>query len=303
MSRLAIIGTAPSFRMTPWTDPSVEIWALNDAYLADGFQRADRWYDLHPLDKFYHAPEAPPGKKPVIFAHQIPPGQYVRPAKHLDWLATQAFPIYLHPDYATQHPPAATWPNARAFPKADIEARFGPYFSSSPSWMLGHALLEGHRAIEIYGIHLSSESEYIEQRPGFEYLIGCVLGAGPRTITVKQGLRRYETADGCITLPEASPVLSAKYQYAFEPSPRMALEPLKWELHKAQVKRERTVTQLKEAPWFSPWTRVTEPVSDHPEAKPQTSWKRVSTLQQELWYYDALVSDWQDQLGRLQAGI
>lgn len=303
MSRIAIIGTAPSFRLTPWTDPDVQIWALNDAYLADGFQRADRWYDLHPLNKLYHAPEPPKGKRPVIFAHQIPHGFYVRPHNHLDWLATQAFPVYLHPDHATQLPASATWPSARAFPKAAIEAHFGTYFSSSPSWMLAHAILEGSKEIEIYGIHLSTESEYIEQRPGFEYLIGCVLGAGKKTITVTHGLRRYETANGCVTLPEASPVLSAKYQYAFEPSPRMRLEPLKWELHKAQVKRERVVDQLKQAPWLSPWTRVTEPIPDDPSGKTRLSWKRVSTLQQELWYCDALVSDCQDQLGRMQAGV
>jgi hypothetical protein len=289
--------------MTPWHDPDVEIWTLNDGYLAEGFQRTDRHFDLHPPNKFFFAPEPPPGQKPMIFSHQIPEGHYVRPSTHLDWLATQACPVYLHPDHATLYPPSATWPSARAFPKADLEAHFGRYFTSSPSWMLALAIVEGYTDIEIYGIHLSTESEYIEQRPGFEYLIGCVLGAGKQTITTEQGLRRYQTAHGSVSLPDASPVLSAKYQYAFEPSPHRKLDPLKWEQHKAQVKRERIVTALRTASWINPWTRFTEPIPNDPEGKERTSWRRVSTLQTQLGYYEAVVADWQDQLSRIQAGL
>src|SRR5213594_3297114 len=116
--KVAIVGTAPSWALTPWTDASLEVWSLNDAYNIDGFQRADAWYDLHPLNKFWFAPKVGPGQKPIIFAHQIPYGYYVRPAEHLDWLAAQAMPKYLHPEFASQLPAAATWPNAHAFPRA-----------------------------------------------------------------------------------------------------------------------------------------------------------------------------------------
>lgn len=303
MKRLALVGTAPSHILTPWDDPEVYIIGLNDGYLVPGFKRADAWYDLHPLNKFHQAPEPPKGHKPVIFAHQVPEGHYVRPHNHLDWLATQNHPVWLHPDYATQHPAAATWPMARAFPKAEIEAHFGRYFSSSPQWMLAHVILQGYRDIEIYGIHLSTESEYIEQRPGFEYLIGRLLGIGPVSITIKDGLRRYETPDARVTLPMASPVLSASFQYGFEPSPRRKLDPLKWELHKAQVKRERMVTALKETPWWSPVTRLTEPIPNDPQGRTTSRWTTVKELQTQLWHYEALVADCQDQLARTEAGV
>lgn len=301
MKKYAIVGTAPSWAKTPWADADLHIASLNDAYNIDGFQRADEWYDFHPLNKFFFAPTAVEGgPKPVIFAHTIPHGMYVRPAHHLDWLATTQMPVWLHPDYATQLPAAATWPSARPFPKAEIEAYFGRYFTSSPAWMLAHAIMRGFREIHIYGIHLSTESEYIEQRPGFEFLCGRVLGAAKMTTTIEDGMRRYETADGAIVIPEASPVLSAKFQYAFQPSPRGHLEPLKWELHKAQVKQTRIIDRLKTANLLMPWTTIEEPIPDDPDGRNRVRWVRTSTLQAELCHYDALVADCHEQLARAQ---
>lgn len=269
--RIAIVGTAQSWINTPWTDTGLEIASLNDAYRLKGFVRADRWYDFHPLNKFTYTE----GKQ--IYAHQIEPGTYVRPADHLAWLAKQVIPIYLHPDYQTQHPEAANWPHAHAFPKAAIEEHFGRYFTSSPGWMLAQFILEGYREIHIYGIHLATESEYIEQRPNFEFLIGSVLGPTKRRITVKQGMRRYETQDGIVVLPEASPVLSSDFQYAFEPRPRAVLEPLKWDAHRYAVKRERAIDMLKTKPW----------------------WKSGKQAQQDLWRWDAHAADVNQQMQRI----
>ena len=300
--RIAIVGTAPSWTMAPWKDAGTEIWSLNDAYRLPGFVRADRWYDFHPLNKYWFAPKTKDGKTPVVFAHQIPTDRYVRPAEHLDWLATQPFPKYLHPDFASQHEGAANWPNVHPFPKKAIEAHFGRYFTSSPGWMLAHAVTEGVTDIEIYGIHLSTEAEYIEQRPNFEFLIGCVLGSSKRTTTVADGKRIYETAKGRIVLPEASPVLASNFQYAFEPSPRRKLEPLRWELQKANLKLQRRYEALKQAKPFMPFVTVQEP---HPDRPDQSVPRRttLSTVQQEILYYEALVADCQDCLTRAQAGM
>lgn len=300
MERYAIVGTAPSYAMTPWQDTGLFIASLNDAYQLPEIKRADEWVDLHPLNHFFYPETDATGKRANVFAHQVPYGYYCRPAKHLDWLASQPFPVWLHPDHATQHPASAAWPTARAFPKAAIEAHFGMYFTSTPQWMLGHAVLRGAKEIHIYGIHLATESEYIEQRPGFEFLIGRVLGRGKQTVTVKNGLRRYETPDGMVVLPEASPVLSSTHQYAFQPSPRRKLEPLKWELHKAQIKYSRTVDALKHAKWWSPYVTANMP-NETGDLVPTRL--KTSTLRDDLWTYEALVADCQDQLARAQAGL
>lgn len=272
--RACITGTAQSWVATPWADPSMMICSLNDAYRMQGFQRADAWYDLHPLDKFFHPPQGQP-----VFAHQIPSGHYCRPKDHKGWLKQQQIPVWLHPHHATQDPDSATWPTAQAFPKAEIEAHFGRYFTSSPAWMLAHLMMQGYAEIHVYGIHLATEHEYREQRPQMEFLAGRFLGRGKQTMRVQDGLRYYETPDACLVFPEASPVLQQDWQYAFEAKPaNQHRELLRWEAHKYQVKRERTIAALKTAPW----------------------WKPTKPLQRELWMYEAYQADIQDALARTE---
>ena len=300
MQRFVIVGTAPSHTQAPFRDPNVVIAGLNDGYqVKGGMPRADCWYDLHPLDHFYFAPpKDADGRQPMVYAHDVPYGYYVRPPQHLDWLATQPCPVWLHPDHATQLPASATWPSARAFPKAAIEAHFGRYFGSTPSWMFAHALLQGYRDIEVYGIHLATESEYLDQRPNFEFLCGCLLGAGKRTVTVKDGKRIYESQDGRLVLPVASPVLDATFQYAFEPSPRRKADPLQWQLHKMTVKKNRRVMALAERPIWQPWASFEEPNADGVSIAYR---KRCSTVAAEIRYYDAVIADLSDQIQMVRA--
>ena len=99
--RVAIVGTAPSLKRTPWADPTLQVWGLNDAYTL-GFPRADRWYEQHPLHKLYIRAR----DQKVVYADQVPHGWYVRPEGHLDWLQVQArtIPVFL------QETPPKGWP-------------------------------------------------------------------------------------------------------------------------------------------------------------------------------------------------
>jgi hypothetical protein len=292
--RVAIVGTAESWTMTPWNDPGLKLYSLNDAYRMKGFQRADAWYDFHPLDKFFYPPTSQP-----VYAHQIPFGFYARPQGHLEWLAKQTMPVWLHPDFATQHPEAATWPHAHPFPRADIEGDYGDYETSSPAWMIAHAMLNGVRELHIYGIHLATEFEYVKQRPNFEFFCGCILGRGKRTLTRRDGKRYYESKEGLIVIPEASPILRENFQYAFDPKPDAHLEPLKWELHKVEVKKNRLIKALMARPTWSPWVQFEQPGED-PSQPPFVRREKASTIQIELAYLTALSADWQDQLHRAQ---
>lgn len=289
--RIAIVGTAQSWVKTPWNDAGLQIWSLNDAYRMPGFQRADAWYDLHPLDKFFH----PDG--PQVYAHQIPAGHYCRPKTHLSWLSQQQIPLWLHPEYARQYPEAAAWRHARAFPKADVEAHFGRYFASSPGWMMGQALMDGVKELHIYGIHLATEQEYVEQRPNFEMLCGALLGRGRRKETVSEGLRRYETADGILVLPEEAPVLQAGFQYAFDARPGAGEEPLKWELHKIDIKRHRLVEAIKRKPRFTPFIIIPDPSKGEGVTESLTLYQ----AQERLFRLEAMASDTQEQMARLRA--
>src|SRR5262245_30144053 len=99
--RVVIVGTAGSHKDAPYKDPSAEIWGLNDGYgVKGGMPRIDAWYDIHPPDHFHFVGKNPDGTVPALYAHHVPYGYYVRPEKHLEWLATQPFPVWLHPEHA-----------------------------------------------------------------------------------------------------------------------------------------------------------------------------------------------------------
>mgnify|MGYP001473345470 CR=1 FL=1 len=194
--RIAIVGTANSWRDTPWDDPTLEIWGLNDAYTL-GFPRCDRWYELHPIDHFYFRPL----KDRVVYADDVPHGYYVRPQGHLEWLqqAAKTIPVFLQSD-----PPAGWPPNAQRFPREAVTQAFGTYWASGPAYEVAHAILEGASEIHVYGIHLSTEAEYREQRPQFEHMLGIARGRGIK-----------------IVMATSSPVLKHGWQYGYEPKPAM----------------------------------------------------------------------------------
>jgi hypothetical protein len=270
--RFVIVGTAQSYTMAPWNDPDVVLAGLNDAYRL-GFPRADEWHDHHPMNKFW----IPPNEH-KIFAHDVPFGHYARPKEYLAWLASLSIPLYLNPDYLTQYPAAAGWSHAKPLPVAEIEDAYGRYACSSPQMMMAHAMLRGFKHIEIYGIHLATQAEYVRQRPGMEYLIGRFLGPGKHRLTVRKGLRYYESQDGCLVLPEASPVLQASHRYALEPTPERVLEPIQAELTACQMAYGQAMTKLRTLPW----------------------WQRKKPLDDELVRLEACLHDTQDEAGRLQ---
>ncbi len=264
--RVAIVGTAPSWRKTPWADPGIRILGLNDAYQLQ-WPRADGWYDIHPMHKFFLAK-----KGQQVYAHQVPAGHYVRPEHHLDWLSKLSIPLWLHDT------PPEGWGHAHRFPWEAVEAEFGCYFSSSPALMLAHVIMQGAKEIHIYGIHLATEHEYLEQRPNFEYLIGRALGAGKIREHHHDGLRTLETEDARIVLPDETPILRASFKYARETRPGSLQEPIKWELHKLQIKHARAVKALKTRKWY----------------------QSPTPAQNDLWYLEAAMEDARQSLQRLQ---
>jgi hypothetical protein len=290
--QFVIVGTAPSWKRTPWKASNVLVASLNDAYqlAPQGFGECHEWYDPHPLNHFIF----PEGKH--LYAHQVPPGYYVRPKQHYEWLASRPYPVYLHPDYESQYPEAQEWPYAKPFPRQQVVEHFGQYFTSTPQWMMAFAMMRGFRDFAIYGIHLATEQEYREQRPGFEFLIGRTLGKGKLSVKVLDGMRHYETEDGHVALPEESPVLQSKFQYAFETRPSGHLAPVQWELHKLQIKRDRAISVLKQRPWWQPIGAIQEP---GPNGHPMRRICSTASLQKELWYLDAAILDTQMELQRL----
>jgi hypothetical protein len=80
-----------------------------------------------------------------------------------------------------------------------------------------------------------------------------------------------------VVLPVDSPILHSNFQYAYETRPNAHLEPVKWELHKLQIKQARAIQALKTRKWY----------------------QRATPIQNELWYLEAAMADTQQQLQRL----
>lgn len=249
MKRCCIVGTAPSWKETPWNDPSLECWGLNDGYML-GMPRADRWFDLHPIDHMWFRPKS----MDVVDAKDVPPGSYIRPEGHLEWLKKQAetIPVYL------RDAPPQDWPaNARRMPIERIEAEFGSdYWASGPSYMLALAILEGYTEIWITGIHLSTQAEYIEQRPNWEHLLGRVLGKS-YTVERKHGFRFYK-GDVTIVLPESCPILKHGWKYAYEQKPQPAPNPYRDELAEIRKQKQELINALVLWPADKPKDRALE---------------------------------------------
>jgi hypothetical protein len=249
-TRCAIVGTANSWKLTPWADPTLHIASLNDAYSL-GLPRADEWYELHPLTHMvFRDPKAK-----AIKASDIPPGHYLRPAGHLEWLKAQAatIPVWL------QDTPPADWPvNAQRLPVETLEAKYGTYWASGPAFMLMHLYERGFREFQVYGIHLSTEAEYREQRGNWEFLLGRLLGAEV-TQRVEGRLRTYEGANGVkVVLPVECPILQHPWKYAYESKPVIEPHPYEAELKATLKEKQALVSALIQWPVGKDKTRPLE---------------------------------------------
>jgi hypothetical protein len=219
--RIAIIGTAPTRRLVPYDDPTLELWHLNDSWVLN-VPRADRWFDLHPINKMWFRAKDQP-----VFSGDVPAGYFVRPAGHLEWLRKQTIPVYVQDAAALGSPSAVTFPRERC------EKEIYPTYCSSPAWMVALALLEGVTELHIYGIHLATEWEYVNQRPNFEALL---------TLAAARGVK--------VVLPKGCPLLRASHQYGFEEDPDTPKTALKRRMERIQYEMALVNKRAKKRKWY-----------------------------------------------------
>lgn len=144
--KIALVGTCPSSKMlAPYGDPSWEIWACGPDNAGDGgLPRVDRWFEIH-------------GDLGL-------PGGEAWEKSYIDWLNQQSFPLIV-----TRQD---LFPRGLMLPKDLLIKVFSPlFFSSTPAWMLGMALVEQAEVIGLYGLDMSSRHEYLIQRPGMHHMI------------------------------------------------------------------------------------------------------------------------------------
>lgn len=168
---VAILGSASSsLQDAPWMSKSVERWAGASFYkyhknLAG---LVDRWFEIH---------------KDV---EQLRSG----------WLGW-AIENQQRCDLQEPHPELE---NSSAYPIDRITSKFGRYFTSTASYMIALAIDEGAEGIGLFGVNMSTEGEYRNQRSCCEYLVGVARGMGIKVhiangsplFREKRGLYGYE---------------------------------------------------------------------------------------------------------------
>ena len=175
-TKVAIVGFTDHKKLAPFKDKDFEIWGLN-ALFSHGQEvpRADRWFDLHPVD--------------------------VISQDRWEWYAGQKIPVYLQ-QLVEAVPSAVEFPAERlrqlfrSFFTEEFDRR--TYYTSSIAWMIAFAILEGFKEIHVYGVDMSQDEEYFGQRNGVEFWMGVCAG---------KGITLY--------VPQASDLLGATHEYGY----------------------------------------------------------------------------------------
>ena len=174
--KVAIIGFATnSLHLTPWWDPTFELWGLNQAYMHFK-RRGDRWFEMHSPE---HVQDA-------------------RDPQYMEFLRQCPVPIYML-DCRVDIPKSMRYPI-----EAAIQLAGRDYFTSSIAFMIAVAVMEGFEEIHLYGINLAIGDEWFYEKACAEWWIGFAEGRGikvyvPQASSLCKQYARYGYA------PEARP--------------------------------------------------------------------------------------------------
>ena len=198
--KLCIIGTANSWDKAPYNDESFDFWGLNGLH---GFTdqaglspRFTMWFQIHKKDRVWEQPH------------------------HLSWLKNCPLPIIMQDHYKEI-------PTSIRYPKEEIQEKYRPYFESSFAWMFTLAMEMGYKEIQVFGVHVSAESEYVLQRPNVEYLLGLAEGKGIK-----------------IYVPPEADILQSRIIYGYQDK-KGVLEKIDHEIEQLE-KRKNEIAQKKQ---------------------------------------------------------
>jgi len=158
VKKVAIVGTAMTYKNAPYDDPSWEIWGLNDHW--NNLPRATRWFEANNaacrIAKVSHKPDM----------------------LRVDWLKKCPIPVYMEEHY-DDIPMSVKYPYDEVNDFiCDLDESGRDYFTNSVSFMIALAIYEGFDEISLYGVDMAVGSEYEKQRPSCEFWVGLAKGRG-----------------------------------------------------------------------------------------------------------------------------
>jgi hypothetical protein len=172
---VAIVGTHPTTReKAPYANKDVDIWVFNSQILQGWCPRADAVFDIHnPQDIHRRGLEHP------AF------GEWLKKPKGLRFYIPSEMDVPDSIVYPLDDIVNTLLPN---FKRGDEICR---YFTSGPCYALALAIYLGYENIEMYGIEMEANAEYIYQRDGIGLWFGIALGKGINVTIPKESMMFY----------------------------------------------------------------------------------------------------------------
>src|SRR4030067_3406308 len=125
MKKIAIVGSAESYKLAPFGDGSYEIWAVPSIVSRPEVNKIDKIFELHDREQW------------------------------INWLKelNDCGAVIMMQDHNDEVP------RSDKYPIADIMQEFGDYLTNTISYMLAYALFVGAKQIDLYGVHMSFFTE------------------------------------------------------------------------------------------------------------------------------------------------
>lgn len=167
VKKVAIVGGGPSRRHAPFDDESWEIWAFSSR--AWTYPRVDRWFELHSMTDL----------RQQLAGYKRGRRSY---RGYMRMLRRMSCPVYMQ----KVHPKI---PTSVAYPLDQVLERFGRCFTSTVSYAVALAILEGYDVIGLWGIDVRRK-EYRHQRPALRYLLALAKQQGIEVVLPPQARLR-----------------------------------------------------------------------------------------------------------------
>lgn len=132
-TRVAIVGGGPSRDLAPYDDTTWDIWAFSSLRLHT--PRITCWFEMHALGDLRQQLRRPTPRRRSYQG-------YMRFLQRLEC------PIYMQRVHRTI-------PNSVRYPIEEALAAFGRCFTSTASYLIALAILQGYETIGVWGIHLT----------------------------------------------------------------------------------------------------------------------------------------------------
>lgn len=173
---VALVGTHDLTRgNAPFSNPSVDIWVFNGQTTMDWCPRADAVFDIHPAEDIYRR-----SQEDISF------GKWLKSEKNMPYYTTVSIP---------------DCPNNIVYPIEEVsndvlknfkrDNKPNKYFTSGPCYALAMAIHLGYERIEMYGIEMENNTEYIYQRDGIALYLGIASGRGIEVVIDNRSMMFY----------------------------------------------------------------------------------------------------------------